>query len=193
MGQQHHRWSQPRQQGYTAICDVARLVARSPSQGSSRHSSGHSEKTRKYYTLWCQLVRNQELYRAVQFCPVTIQAHLGPVPDLIQAAATALVTIKTVRHLLPLHGMIGLHFSPVSSFRPAMLAAGAGGDWRNFNASQRQRRADMLCLYGTTKRLVPRSKGFAVTGSLDNSVHALFVLQVSRVIRHRFWGCRGSL
>ncbi|DBA88976.1 TPA: hypothetical protein ACH3X2_000200 [Trebouxia sp. C0005] len=58
----------------------------------------------------------------------------------------------------------------------------AGGDWRNFNASQRQRRADMLCLYGTTKRLVPRSKGFAVTGSLDNSVHALFVLQTLELI-----------
>ncbi len=42
----------------------------------------------------------------------------------------------------------------------------------------------MLCLYGTTKRLVPRSKGYAVTGSLDNSVHALFALQVSGVVRH---------
>ncbi|DBA85718.1 TPA: hypothetical protein ACH3X1_005287 [Trebouxia sp. C0004] len=58
----------------------------------------------------------------------------------------------------------------------------AGGDWKNFNATQRQRRTDMLCLYGTTKRLVPRSMGYAVTGSLDNSVHALFALQALELI-----------
>ncbi|KAL0053576.1 hypothetical protein WJX82_007835 [Trebouxia sp. C0006] len=58
----------------------------------------------------------------------------------------------------------------------------AGGDWKNFNTSQRQRRADMVCLYGTSKRLVPRSKGYAVTGSLDNSVHALFALQTLELI-----------
>ncbi len=129
-------------------------------------------------------MRSQVLYRAAQFCPLTIQAYLGPVPDLIQAATATVVTIKTVKHLLPLHGIIGLHFLPVFSFKPAMLAGSAGGDWKNFNASQRQRRANMVCLYGTTKRLVPRSKGYAVTGSLDNSVHALFGLQVSEVVRH---------
>lgn len=80
--------------------------------------------------------------------------------------------------------MVGLHFFPVFNTRPAMLAGSAGGDWKNFNTSQRQRRADMVCLYGTSKRLVPRSKGYAVTGLLDNSVHALFALQVSEVVRH---------
>lgn len=89
-------------------------------------------------------------------------------------------------------GMVGLHFFPVSSSRPAKWPGSAGGDWKNFNASQRQRRADMVCLYGSTKRLVPLSKGYAVTGSLDNSVHALFGLQVSGVVRHRFQGYRAN-
>ena len=92
------------------------------------------------------------------------------------------VTIRTVRlHLLCIT-WFGLHSFPVFITRPAGFPANAGGDWRSFNAVQRQRRADMVCLYGTTTRLVPRSKGYAVTGSLDNSVHALFALQVSQAV-----------
>ena len=130
----------------------------------------------------CMLLKTRLL--KTQPCPLTVQAYLGPFPGHIQAATTAVVTIRTVRlHLLCIT-WFGLHSFPVFITRPAGFPANAGGDWRSFNAVQRQRRADMVCLYGTTMRLVPRSKGYAVTGSLDNSVHALFALQVSEAVRH---------
>lgn len=151
----------------------------------------------------CMLLKSGLL--KAQLCPLNVQVYLGPAPDHIHAATTAVVTTRTVRLYFLCMAWLActsclFPFSDLQSWpAPAWLActsslvsipdlqcwlACAGGDWKNFNTSQRQRRADMLCLYGTSKRLVPRSKGYAVTGSLDNSVHALFALQVSEVVRH---------
>lgn len=43
---------------------------------------------------------------------------------------------------------------------------------------QRQVRADMVRLYGNSKRLVPRSMGFTITGNSGRAFYLILLLQV---------------
>ena len=71
--------------------------------------------------------------------------------------------------------LIALHVPPACM---SDVHGDAGVDWQMFNLAQKQRRRDMLHVYGNKKRLVP-SRGFFLTEPQRKEVLAIFLVQVS--------------
>lgn len=59
-----------------------------------------------------------------------------------------------------------------------MLHGTVGANWQMFNLAQKQRRKDMLHVYGDKKRLVP-PKSFYLAEPKRKAVLAIFLIQVN--------------